>query len=248
LLSACVNNNQTISAASVADTPSVAIEVMEPAVDPSTADTKSAALGSGTPEIPGSGIALNAFAADNIDDACVGKTEITVEPDALLFFCVQVANLGEVPLTDVEVLSKDADVDLSTFTALKGSFDHIDPGGVLLATMAEPVVDGRFVGELARDGLNVWLQAGATSVDSTGVDLEQILADSQVFVRVQTDGSSTGPASAMASGTDALFDVGSRMFLALEILIPSLGIVALMAVGIWWACCRRSIREHSEPQ
>ena len=247
LLSACGNNQETLLTPAASDTPPVATGVTEPAADRTATVTESDTMAPDGQAIPAAGITLHASVADNVDDACVGDKKVTVEPDALLFFCVQVGNLGEVPLTDVEVVSKDGDVTLDSFTPLQGSFDHIDPGGVLLATLAEPVVNGRLAGEVAEEGLDVWLEASAIPVNSAGVELDEVLANSQVLVRIQADDSSTGLASAMGSGADALFDVGHQMFLVMEFLLPFVAFLALVAVLIWWACCRRSLRNQSDP-
>ena len=247
LLSACGDNQETLFTPPSADAPAVVGGVDHPAADQMETGAGSDVTVSDGQVIPGAALTLYASVADNLDEACVGNKKVTVEPDALLFFCVQVANLGQVPLTDVEIVSKDGNVDAGSLTALQGTFDHIDPGGVLLATLAEPVVNGRLSGEIAEEGLEVWLEATATPVDSAGVELEEVLANSQVLVRVQAEDSSTELASVMGSGADALFDVGHRMFLAMEFLLPILAFLTLVAVLIWWACCRRSLRDQSGP-
>lgn len=247
LLSACGNSDETLLNPSAADAPPVATGMVDPAADQTATDTESAVADSDDQAIPAAGITLYASVADNVDDACVGNKKVTVEPDALLFFCVQVANLGEVPLADVEVVSKDGNLDLKSFTPFLGTFDHIDPGGVLLATLAEPVVNGRLAGEIAEEGLDIWLEASAIPVDSAGVELEEVLANSQVLVRVQAEDSSTGLASGLGSGADALFDIGHRMFLAMGFLLPFLAFLALVGVLAWWACWRRSTPKPSEP-
>lgn len=247
LLSACGDNQETLLTPPSADAPAETGEVIDPAADQTGPGAGSDLTASDGQAIPAAAITLYASVADNVDEACVGNKKVTVEPDALLFFCVQVANLGEVPLTDVEIVSRDGNVDPGSLTALQGTFDHIDPGGVLLATLAEPVVNGRLAGEIAEEGLEVWLEATATPVDSAGVELEEVLANSQVLVRVEADGSSTRLAAVMGSGADALFDVGSRMFMAMEFLLPFLALLALVAVLIFWACCRRSLGDQSDP-
>ena len=247
LLSACGDNQETLLTPPSADAPAVATGVIDPAGDGTAADAEPDVTASDVQAIPGAAITLYASVADNVDEACVGNKKVTVEPDALLFFCVQVANLGEVPLTDVEVVSKDGDVTLESFIPMNGTFDHIDPGGVLLATLAEPVVNGRLAGEIAEEGLHVWLEASAIPVDAAGVELEEVLANSQVLVRVQAGDSSAELASVMGSGADALFDVGHRMFMAMEFLLPFVAFLTLVAVLIWWACYRRSLRDQSDP-
>lgn len=242
LLSACGNDRETLLPPPASNTPA---GMAGPASDQTATETESVAMASDGQEIPPAGITLHASVADNVDDACVGAKEVTVEPQGLLFFCVQVGNLGAVPLTDVEVVFKDGDVDLGSFTPHLGTFDHIDPGGVLLATLAEPVVNGRLAGVIAEEGLNVWLEASAMPVDSAGVDLEEVLAESQVLVRVEADYFSTGLATVAVSGADALFDVGHQMFPALELILPFVAFLALVAVLIRWARSRPGFWDRS---
>ncbi len=171
---------------------------------------------------------INASVADNHSDACLGAKEITVEPDDLLHFCVQVANLGEIPLTDVEISSDDPNLDMGSLLAVSGDFEKIDPEGFLIATLAEPVGDGILSGQMAQDGIDIWLRATATPVSADDAELEEILANAMVFVQVEEADSPAGFASTVGSGVDTLLTGINRFPLMLSlivIVVPFVGVV-----------------------
>lgn len=226
LVVACGGDDESLNTTVAADTPAVGSVSEAPQEAGGDAGSETAALED--MENAGAGITLRASAADNIDDACLGAKEVTVEPEALLFFCVEVANQGRIPLTDVEVLARDQRLDLSQFMIAVGDFARIDPEGFLIAILVEPVLDGRLAGRIAEEGFEVWLEAGAIPVDAGGVEMEKILANTRILVQVRQHDSPTGFASAVATGADTLLSIANRFPLAMGFLV----LVPLLALTV----------------
>lgn len=241
LLGACggndepLNTPQTSDTSAVAPKPASAAEATDQAMD----NAQSGAPSSRDGRMPDKGITLKASVADNVDEACVGAKEITVEPDALLFFCVQVANQGRIPLADVEILSQDRHLDLGTFIIADGDSTRIDPDGLLIATLVEPVVDGRLAGQIARDGLEVLLEASAIPVNADGVEMEELFANSRILVQVQEDDSPTGFRTAMGAGVDTLLSYANRFPLVLGFTVLLLPVLGLVVAMVCWVYGRR---------
>ena len=246
LVGACGGNDKSLNTPQVSDTtaPTVSPEPATQAPEQTMGDAQSDALAPSSVETSDTGITLKASVADNADDACVGAKEITVEPDALLFFCVEVANQGRIPLTDVEILSTDQRLSIGSFIVAEGDFANIDPEGFLIAALVEPVVDGKLAGQVANDGLEVWLEANAVPVGPGGVELEKILANSRILVQVQEDGS-TSFTAAVGAGADTLLSIASRFPLVAGFVVLLLPFLALILWFGWW--CRRRLRSGHYP-
>lgn len=250
LLSACGNSSDTLLDSADPYSPGIAARTDSPA--PQTTEGPRAFGGTddeapnGDPA-PGQGITLQASMAGNANDTCLGVKKITVEPTALLLFCVEVAEQGQIPLSEVEVSSQELGLNMSSWTPLEDTFSGIPPEGVLLATSAEPAVGGRVAAQIAQEGREIWLDAGAATADSA-VDLQEFLADSTVLVQLEDTDLIGRLATAMASGTDGVVSIAKRMGATADALVPFLVFNALIGATVWWMSRHRRGRraiDHS---
>ena len=106
--------------------------------------------------IPDADMLVAAWVADTDEDPCLGDQDIRVGPDATVHFCLEIENTGEVALTDVRVRSEalrlrsDApSPNMNSFMPVQGDFDRIEPGRLLIATLSEPIVNGRLAGRVS---------------------------------------------------------------------------------------------------
>ena len=83
--------------------------------------------------------------------------------------------MGASALTDVEISSEKLGIDVKSLAALQGGFDRIEPGYVLVASLAEPVEEGRLAGRLVTGTREIGLTAKAVPVDAEGAALQQVL-------------------------------------------------------------------------
>ena len=116
--------------------------------------------------LPDTGILVGAWISDDPDDPCLGTEHFTAEPDATLYFCLEVENTGASALTDVSVRSRNVRLDVDAFETLQGSFNRIEPGGLLVAVLEVPMEEGRLAGRVATRGLEIGLEAEAVPVDA----------------------------------------------------------------------------------
>ena len=103
--------------------------------------------------VPETGIDVDAWVSDSDEDPCLGEEVLVTSPEADAYFCLQIENTGEVPLTDVEVTSEalrirpqDSRTGPRLFQLVSGSFDRIEPGELLSALLHVDIRDGRIAG------------------------------------------------------------------------------------------------------
>ena len=205
--------------------------------------------------VPDTGLFVEAWVSSADDDPCLGFQDITVEPDATVNFCLEVENLGEVALTDVRFRSETLRLrsgtpspNMNSFVAGQGNLDRIEPGHLLFATLAEPVVNGRLAGRFARGGLDIVFHVTATPVDSDGTILEDVITSSRVFVLVYEDDSLPGFSAAVRAGTDTLTSITNRLAIIFGVLVPFLPFIILLAAIVWWIRRRARRRTPSLPR
>ena len=116
--------------------------------------------------LPNTGLLVTAWASTDDEDPCLGTKNLNVERDDTVHFCVEVANEGEVTLTDVDLYSDVLPLDENPFLVERGSLDRIDPGQFLTATLTEEVIAGRLADRIATRGLEILIEATATPVDA----------------------------------------------------------------------------------
>ena len=195
--------------------------------------------------LPDAGILVTASVSDNADDLCLGNQHVTVEPEATIYFCLEVENVGASTLTDVEISSENLRIDVNSFTALQGSFDRIEPGDLLVASLSEPVVEGRLAGRLVTRTLEIGLVAEALPVDAGGAALQQVSGYASVSVNVFEEGSWPGFFDSVVNGAGALRAIVSVGLIVFGVLVPFLPIVAAVIALIWWR--RRRNRSTGAP-
>ena len=76
--------------------------------------------------LPDTGIWVTAWVSEDADDPCLGVQNITVEPDAKVYLCLEVENTGTSALTDVEVSTRNLRLNLDNFQTIQGSFNSIE--------------------------------------------------------------------------------------------------------------------------
>ena len=112
--------------------------------------------------LPNTGLVVTAWASTGSEDPCLGAKDLTVGRDDTVNFCVEVANVGEVTLNDVELSSDVLPLDANPFVIERGSFERIEPGQFLTATLTEEVVKGRLADRIATRGLQVRIESTAS--------------------------------------------------------------------------------------
>ena len=196
---------------------------------------------------PDTGIEVAAWVSDDADDPCLGAQHLTADPDSTVYLCLEVENPGASTLTDVSVRSLDVRLDIGAFEARQGSFDRIEPGGLLVAVLEIPVEDGRLAGRVATRGLEIRLEAEAVPVDAEGIELPEVSAGTYVWLDSRTDDSLPGFADSVSDGAGFLRTIVGVALVALGVLIPFLPFVAVIIAVLWWRRRRRRARKQATP-
>ena len=178
-------------------------------------------------------------------DPCLGGPDITVGTDEDVQFCVEVENAGETPLTDVRIRSavlRIRPADNTRFGIAQGSPSRVEPGELLVATVADRVEDGRLAGRVATRGVHVDFEVTAVPLDADEAPLDVVSHPAQVAV-VASDDRPLTFGDAVRNGTDALTAAGHAAALIVGTLLPWSPLIVAIAAGIWWA--RRRRRKNS---
>ena len=197
--------------------------------------------------LPDSGIEVTAWVSDDAEDPCLGSQHLTAEPDSTLFFCLEVENTGAAVLTDVTVRSRSLRLDTVSFSAQQGSFDRIEPRGLLVAVLAAAVEDGRVAGRIATRGLEIDLEVEAVPVDPSGTTLQKVSAGSGVWVDVVPDESLPGFVDSVDKGAGVLSTIIGLALVVSGLLVAFLPFLAVIVALLWWRRRRRRRRDHGAP-
>ena len=197
--------------------------------------------------LPESGMEVTAWVSDDADDPCLGSQHLTAEPDSTLFFCLEVENTGAAVLTDVTVRSRSLRLDTISFSAQQGSFDRIEPRGLLVAVLAAAVEDGRVAGRIATRGLEIDLEVEAVPVDPSGTTLQRVSAGSGVWVDVVPDESLPGFVDSVDKGASVLSTIIGLALVVSGFLVAFLPFLAAIVALWWWRRRRRQRRDHGAP-
>ncbi len=161
--------------------------------------------------LPNTGLLVTAWVSTDGEDPCLGTKNLTVERDDTVDFCVEVANQGEVTLTDVEFSSDILPLDENPFVVERGSLNRIEPGQFLTATLTEEVTKGRLADRIATRGLDILIEATATPMDPNVPQLGVISDRSRVVVTAEEIIPNTGViVHAWVSGNDDDPCLGSK--------------------------------------
>ena len=197
--------------------------------------------------LPDTGIQVTAWVSQDAGDPCLGVQNITVEPDADVYLCLEVENTGTSALTDVEVSTRNLRLNLDNFRPAQGSFTRIEPGDLMAAVLALPFEEGRLAGRVATRGLPIELEVMATPVDFDGAALDEVRGESVVWVQVDTDDALPGFGDSVSDGASGVVAVFSVVLIVVGVLVPFLPIIAVIAAVIWWIRRRRIRNAESSP-
>lgn len=190
--------------------------------------------------LPDTGIEAAVWISDDADDPCLGTEHFTADPDSTVYFCLEVRNTGASTLTDVSVRSRDVRLDVGAFRLLQGGFERVEPGELLVAVLDVPMEEGRLAGRVATRGLNVGLEVRAVPVDAEGAALQEVAAESYVWLEARADDSLPGFADSVSDGASFLRTVVGVALVVVGVLVPFLPFVAVLAALIWWRRRRRA--------
>ena len=198
--------------------------------------------------LPDTGIEVGAWISDDADDPCLGVTYFIADPDSTVYLCLEVENTGASALADVSVRSRNVRLDVDGFETLQGSFDRIEPGELLVAVLEAPIADGRLAGRVATRGLQIGLEAKAVPVDAEDAALQEVSAETEVWVEARTDDALPGFFDSISDGAGFLRSVVGVVLVVVGVLVPFLPFMAVIAALIWWRRRRRGPRSERPPK
>ena len=190
--------------------------------------------------LPDTGIEAGVWISDDADDPCLGTEHFTADPDSTVHFCLEIENTGASTLTDVSVRSRNVRLDVGAFRLLQGGFERVEPGELLVAVLDVPMEDGRLAGRVATRGLNVGLEVRAVPVDAEGAALQEVAAESYVWLEARADDSLPGFADSVSDGAGFLRTVVGVALVVVGVLVPFLPFVAVLVALVWWRRRRRA--------
>ncbi len=196
--------------------------------------------------LPDTGIGVDAWVSDDADDPCLGTEYFITEPDSTAYVCLEVENTGASALTDVSLRSRDVRLDVDAFETRQGSFDRIEPGDLLVAVLEVPIEEGRLAGRVATRGLQIGLEVTAVPVDAEGAELQEVSAETHVWVDARTDDSLPGFVDSISDGAGFLRSIVGVALVVVGVLVPFLPFVAVIIALIWW--WRRRRRGRTRPE
>lgn len=197
--------------------------------------------------LPDSGIVVTAWLSEDAEDPCLGTDHLTVGSNTTVYFCVEVENVGAAVLTDVQFSSENLRLNTDAFTVTQGSLERIEPGKLLVATLAEPVADGRLAGRVVTRGYQIAIEAEAVPLDAEGTALHEVSALSYVWINAREDESLPGFGDSVAEGAGWLSSVIGVVVVIAGLLVPFAPFAAALAALIWWRTHRRRQRKTLKP-
>ena len=196
--------------------------------------------------LPDSGILVTGWVSDDAEDPCLGSQYLSVDADSTVYFCLEIENTGAAALTDVTVRSRNLRLDAGSFELRQGDFARIEPGGLLVAVLQEPVEDGRLAGRVATRGLEVDLEVEAVPVNPGGAALQRVSGFSSVVVDVAPDESLPGFFDSVGRGAGVLGTIVGIVLVITGFLVPYLPFIAVVVALVWWRRRRRPRRERKD--
>ena len=197
--------------------------------------------------LPDTGILVTAWVSEDADDPCLGVQNITVEPEADVYLCLEVENTGTSALTDVEVSTRNLRLNLDNFRTVQGRFNRIEANELMAAVLELPIEEGRLAGRVATRGLPIELEVTATPVNFDGTALDEVWGESVVWVRVDTDDALPGFGDSISDGASGVKAVFSVILIVVGVLLPFLPIIAVIAALIWWIRRRTQKAKEQTP-
>ena len=197
--------------------------------------------------LPDTGIRAKAWVSNDEDDPCLGSERLTAEPDDAVFLCLEVENTGASPLTEVRVRFENLPLGFSDFDIVRGNFNRIESGDLLVAVLEEDVEDGRLSGRVATRGLDIGLQVEARPTLDDGTRLPLVSSRTAVHVTVLEQDALPGFADSLFSGLGVLQSILSVMLLVTGFTLPFV-LIAAVLYGLfkWSQGYVRSLRKQRD--
>ena len=194
--------------------------------------------------VPPTSVVLQAWLAAGEDDPCLGFETLDAPPDGDVGFCFELENDGETALTEIRLSSQALRFANDDLTVLDGADLHrIEPGERVVATLVEPIVDGRIAGRVATRGLEIDIRLSAVPVTETGTELARLARGQDLFLYVEEEDTPPGFGDALSGGWNALVAVGNGVLLVFGALLPFLPVVLIALAVAWWWLRRRRARQ-----
>ena len=197
--------------------------------------------------LPDTGILVTAWVSEDADEPCLGVQNITVEPEAEIYLCLEVENTGTSALTNVEVSTRNLRLNLDNFRPTQGRFNRIEPNELMAAVLELPIEEGRLAGRVATRGLPIELEVTATPVNFDGTALDEVWGESVVWVQVDTDDALPGFGDSVSDGASGVVAVFSVILIVVGVLLPFLPFIAAIIALLWWIRRRRRKTESPPP-
>jgi len=183
--------------------------------------------------VPRTSVVLRAWLAPGDEDPCLGYTDLLVPPDGGVGFCFELENEGETALSEVLLGSNALRFNNDDLTVSDGmSLERIEPGQRAVATLVEPVSDGRIAGRVATRGLEIDIRLSAVPVTADGAELARLARGTTLHLEVQEQAAAPGFGDALSGGWNALVSIATGIGLVVVALLVWLPIIA---VGLWLA-------------
>ena len=198
--------------------------------------------------LPDTGIEARMWISDDAEDPCLGSGHYSADPDSTVYFCLEVENTGASALTGVSLRSRSVRLDVDAFETVQGSFDRIEPGGLLVTVLEMPIIDGRLAGRVATRGLEIGMEVKAVPVDARGEALQEVAAETYVWLDSDIDESLPGFADSVSEGAGFLRTVVGVVLIVVGVLVPFLPFIAVIIVLVWWRRRRRRARPERTPK
>jgi hypothetical protein len=170
-----------------------------------------------------------AWLGTSAEDACPGRSSLSMGAEDTAVLCISVNNTGEDTLTAIDVASPTLRLRVDDFEILDGvaSLDEIKPGDELLLTVELDAEGGSVNRVDVSGGTDIAVEVSATPALSEGLELT---ATDSVFLSAEGDDPLPGFGDSFSSGWDAMIAVVSILMIVVGALLPFVPIIAL---AVW---------------
>ncbi|MYD33785.1 MAG: DUF4349 domain-containing protein [Acidimicrobiales bacterium] len=195
--------------------------------------------------VPDASVILRAWMAYD-DDPCLGFGDLAAPLDGDVGFCFDVENDGETTLTEVMLGSNALRFNIDDMMVSDGmSLERIEPGERAVATLTEPISDGRIAGRVATRGLEIDIRLSAVPVTADGAELARLARGATLHLYVEEEDAPLGFGDALSGGWNALVSLATGIGLVVVALLVWLPIIAVALWLAWRLLRRRRTRQPS---
>lgn len=169
-----------------------------------------------------------AWLGNDADDACPGRSNLSMGADDAAVLCISVNNTGEA-LTGIDVASSTLRLRVDDFEVWAGiaTLDRIEPGDELLLTVELDAEGGAVNRVDLSEGTDISVEVAATPATSEGLELA---AEDRVFLSASGDDPLPGFTDSFAGGWQAMTAVVSILMIVVGALLPFVPVIAL---AVW---------------